>query len=100
MKRMHLIFAVFLLLLSLIALSGCVEKLPDETAGADLERRTKFRITSPMDMGLQTSARIRFDANPRKCDSCQEQTNVRLSQKWNADLILCGGTGLCEMGNE
>jgi hypothetical protein len=100
MKRMHLMYAAVLLLLISMALSGCVEKMPCNTIGHDLEKRTKFHITSPTDMGHHALTGIRFDAKTHKDDSCRDQTNARLSQKWSTDLILCGGTGFGEMGNE
>ena len=93
-------YAAVLLLLISMALCGCVEKIPCETVGHDSVKRTRFHITSPTDMGLYASAGIRFDADTDKSDSCREQTNARVSQKWNTDLILCRGTGFGEMGNE
>lgn len=100
MERMHLMFAAFLLLLITMAFSGCVEKMPREIAGTDSEKRTKFHIASPVDMKSQSLSKIRFETNSGKCDLCKEQTNARLSQKWNSDLALCGGTSLCEVSDE
>ena len=97
---MHLMYAAVLLLLISMTFSGCVEKMPCESVIHDSEKRTKFHITSPTDMGTNSLKGIRFDVNASKDDSHREQTNARLSQKWNTDLILCGGTGIGEMGNE